>query len=239
MANGRPGGGMGSSDESRYRNENFRDWGQGDDPMPSNVVFNPNSCKNDERNLPADLKALLDAAECRIKEGLKKAVFISKRPSFVEPPFFSKPLTKAKGVTVGPGAQAQIFDRVIEDRQRAVVATIGIDTNAPAVYNAQLLRFWFALDDATNSEAILPLFDDQTIGLPNIPSGFTTILPGTTEHPYSLLQNGAAFQVKGRHNLILQCQNTSGVAVDIRSVMSLYQYWLPHADEFASADLQL
>lgn len=232
-------GGVGNPHEEAFFFEGFRDYGQ-NDPREESVVFDPADCG--PARVSPEQKALLDEAQCRIEKGLKKAVFISKRPAFVEPPFFSKPLTKTKGITIGPGgAQGQLINRPIADRQRAVVSAIGVDVSDPTAYNAQSLVFWFALTDA--SRAIIPVFEDQTIGLAfaptGLPTGQTTIFPGTTENPYSLLQSGIAFQVKGPQNLILQAQNFSAAPVLFRTVVSLYQYWLPQADAYATADLQL
>lgn len=229
-------GGVGNPHDERYFYENVRDFGQGD-PRERQVIFDPlkDGCRQD---VPPGVRDAIDLLLCKFQDALKKFVFISKRPAFVEPPFFSKPITKTKGMLLPPLNPTTILDRRIEDRQRAVVTAIGVDTDNPAIVQAQSIAWWFGLNAVDNRAAIINLFDDQTTPTHAI-GGMTTILPGSVAEPYSFLRDGIAFQVKGPTNLIFAAQLAAIVVVNVRVLMTLYQYWLPHADAYASADLQL
>jgi hypothetical protein len=234
-----PDSGVGNPHEQSFYFDQSRDFGQGE-PRQREIIYDPNRPVLEvSKDQDLGIKAFLS----RFEERLKKIVFITKRPSFVEPPFFSKPLSKTIGLQVAAGATETIFSKEIQDRQRAVITTIGVSVSDPKLLANQSLKFWFALNDQTNG--ILPLFEDQTLnpvppgGLPT--SGKTTVIPGTSEEPYSLLQNGLAFQTKGhgKNTILFMMQNNGGVAVNVLAVMSFYQYWLPQSDAYASADLQL
>ncbi|MGH9317724.1 MAG: hypothetical protein ACRD1P_11545 [Thermoanaerobaculia bacterium] len=239
---------MGQPHEEEYFYEGWRDAGQGE-PRPKDVISDP-SCSPLTRN-PADQQKM-DDLFCRFEAALKKPlVFFVKKPSFVEPPFFAKPLIKTKcGLQVAPGATAVIFDRLIEDRQRAVVTAFGLDVAPLApIMNCQL-EFWFQAANAQANVAgeadVIPLFDDQTPtaygGSTPVKYGRTTVLPGSVEIPWCLLSNGLQFGVRGRTRLQMLVENKSGVTVTIRGVLGFYQYWSSApagAAEWASGDLQL
>jgi hypothetical protein len=229
-------GGMGNPHEERYFYENFRDWGQ-DEPWAKDVVYDPRDCAKSVQD-PNRKEALKDFF-CTFREELKKFVFISKRPAFVEPPFFSKPLIKTNRVTAPAGITTRLAVRQIDDRQRAVVSSMGVDTDNPTAYVTGALRFSFSQSDLAQSQGVnVPLFDDQN-PVTTFQIGLSEVIPGDTVHPYDLIQSGTAFQVKGPAVLRFSVTNLSGVPVIVRSVVGMYQYWLPKADEFASADLQL
>lgn len=231
-------GGMGNPHEERWYFENVRDFGQGD-PRERAVIVNPtkDGCQQD---VPPGVEAAIDRMLCKFEDKLKRFVFISKRPAFVEPPFFSKPLIATNRVTLLAGATGDLALYVIGDRQRIVVTKFGVDTDNPTAYAAGSFRFSFvvsSVDAPTAGRAILiPLFNDQTVG--GLPSE-TTILPGTTTFPHNLLDEGLAFQVKGPTAFRFRVVNGAAVDVIFRSLVGFYQYWLPHADAYASADLQL
>lgn len=231
------GGGLGNPHEDPYYWRGYRDTGQGEE-RPKDLVFDP-ACEPAQTD-PAR-RAILDEFFCRFERELKKLVFFSKRPAEVEPPFFAKPLIKAKcGLSVAPGATAIIFDRTIEARQRAMVTMLGLDIAPLApLLNCQL-EFWFQGDDA-----VIPYFDDQSPttygGSTPVISGRTTVPPGSVENPFCMQSNGLAFQIRGRQRLTMRVENKSGVTVVIRGVLGLYQYWLAGragASEFESAEVQ-
>jgi hypothetical protein len=239
---------MGNPFEESFFWDGWRDFGQGE-PRPMDVVTDP-ACK------PQPLPPGLQQALCEFEAGLKKPwVFFTKRPAFVEPPFFSKPLIKAKcALQVAAGQTGTIFDRLIEDRQRVIVAMFGLDLAPLAPLMNGQLEFWFQRASAqgatggTNvSQAeVVPLFDDQTPttygGSTPVRSGRTTVLPGSVENPFSLFQNGLQFGVRGRSRLQMLMENKSGVTVTIRGVLGFYQYWSAApggASEWSSGDLQL
>lgn len=232
-------GGMGNPYEEGYFYEGWRDYGQGE-PRPKDVVFDPG--RNPVSSDP-ERQGLMDDFFNRFREELKRPlVFFSKRPAFVEPPFFSKPIIKAKcGLTVAPGATEIIFDRLIEDRQRAIIANIGIDVEPIApLFNCQL-EFWFQLDDD-----VIPLFDDQTPTAYGATTpliyGRTTVLPGSVEIPFCLMGCGLAFGVHGRKRLTFRVENKSGVTITTRGILGFYQYWSSGPDgasEFEQGDFQV
>jgi hypothetical protein len=242
------GGGMGNPHEEEYFYEGWRDFGQGE-PRPKDVVFDP-TCSPVSQN-PAEQQKM-DDFFCRFASELRRPlIFFVKKPAFNEPPFFSKPLIKSKcGLQVAPGATAVIFDRLIEDRQRAIVTAFGLDLAPLApLFNCQL-EFWLQAANARNNVAgraeIIPLFDDQTPtaygGSTPVQSGRTTVLPASVEIPWCLLTNGLQFGVRGRSRLQMLVENKSGVTVTIRGVLAFYQYWASApqgAAEWASGDLQL
>lgn len=235
-------GGMGNPYEEGYFWEGWRDWGQ-DDPRTRDVVFDPT--RNPYVAGDPKRQQELDQFFNRFREEVHKPlVFFTKRPAFLEPPFFSKPLIKAKNAfNVAAGATADIFSRDIQDRQRAVMAMIGLDISPVQPYLNGSFQFWFQLDD---DEAPLPLFDDQTTGYGPAGGepidGRTTVVPGSVENPYSLLQDGLAFGVRGPRTIRFRMQNNSAVTAVVRGVFGFYQYWSSApkgASEFAGGDLQL
>lgn len=239
---------MGNPFEEDYFWEGWRDYGQGE-PRPKDVVFDPN-CGPIATDPASQQK--LDDLFCRMRSEIARpTIFFVKRPAFVEPPFFSKPLIKAKcALQVAAGQTGVIFDRQIEDRQRAIVSIFGLDLAPIAPLFAGQLEFWF---QAGNQQGItagtatkIPLFDDQTPttygGSTPVSSGRTTVLPGSVENPAELFQNGLQFGVRGRTRLQMLVENKSGVTITLRGILGFYQYWssAPQgAAEFASGDLQL
>jgi hypothetical protein len=223
---------MGQPGEGDYFFDQFRDYGPGD-PRAKDVVFDPSKC-NPKESSPGR-KHELDEFFCKFAESLKKFIFLSKRPAFLEPPFFAVPNVKLAGVTVAAGATVAVLDRVIEDRQRAVVTSMGVDVNNPMAVANGLMRFWFALD-----EQVIPLFDDQTPALvPALKQGQTLAVPGTVAHPFSLINAGCQLQVKGKGRLKFFVQNNDVVDIKVCALITFYQYWLQNAAEFEAADNQV
>ncbi|MGI0149767.1 MAG: hypothetical protein ACREDF_09595 [Thermoplasmata archaeon] len=239
---------MGNPHEEEYFYEGWRDYGQGE-PRPKDVIFDPTCGPN--ASSPEEQRKL-DDFFCRFGNELRKPlIFFVKKPAFNEPPFFSKPLIKAKcGLQVAPGATAVIFDRLIEDRQRAIVTAFGLDLAPLAPLMNCQLEFWLQAGNAqgivSGSAEIIPLFDDQTPtaygGSTPVQSGRTTVLPASVEIPWCLMSNGLQFGVRGRSRLQMLVENKSGVTITIRGVLAFYQYWASAptgAAEWASGDLQL
>lgn len=225
---------MGNPYEEDFFFEGYRDFGQGE-PRPMDVIADPTPPTPQED-------------WCR---KLQSCVFFVKRPAYVEPPFFAKPLLKVKNnMQVAGGATGVVFDRLIEDRQRVIVTAFGLDLAPLApLYNGQL-EFWFQSANAqaitAQKATIIPLFDDQTPmqygGSTPVKTGRTTVLPASVEIPWCLLSNGLQFGVRGRSRLQMLVENKSGVTVTIRGVLAFYQYWSAAqagAAEWGSGDLQL
>lgn len=208
---------LGDPLEREYYDKGYRDWGASD-PQGKEVVFNPNE-------KPSEIP--------------ERRVFYAKRPAYLEPPWFSKPLIKAKNNLIVPaGATVAIFDRRIPARNRAVVTMVGIDVSPVAPLYAGQLEFWFE-----QSGEVIPIFDDQTptsYGSSDpVRSGRTTVLPGTADRPFCLHGCGLSFQVKGEKILTFNVENKGGVPVTIRGLLGFYIYWLPYgATEFEDAEIQ-
>lgn len=227
---GSNGPGMGNPHESRFYNQQFRDFGPCE-PGQKDVVFDP-TC--DPMRMDPVRRREMDELCCTLKECFREYVFFTKKPSFVEPPFFSKPVLKVASKTVAKNSTVVLLQRRVEARQRAVVTAIGIDFDQPQVYGAHELVFWFTLGGH-----IYPLFDDQS-GLITLQTGQTTIIPGSIEQPFSLRQNGLLFLIKGPTEFEFICQNTN-LATDVKvsALMAYYEYEMKKAAEFETADVQL
>jgi hypothetical protein len=218
-----------------YFFDGWRDSGQGE-PRPMDVVHDPNC----ETPPPEQ--------QC----GKVKLNWV-KRPAFNEPPFFAKPLIKARSSLVIPAGQiALIFDREIADRQRAIISFLGIDVAPIAPLMNSQLEFWFqrgAKGVAQASQDIYPVWDDQNPtgygGTTPVGRGRTTVWPGVAT-PESFFQDGLQFGVKGRTQLQGLIENKSAVAITVRGVLGYYYYWSSGpsdgarggASEFEAGDFQ-
>jgi len=219
-----------------YFFEGWRDAGQGE-PRPMDVIFDPN-CKP-----PKDFK------ECA-----KPKLNWVKFPAFNQPPWFAKPLIKARSSLLIPAGEiGLLFDREIADRQRVIVAFVGIDLAPIApLFNSQL-EFWFQLGKkgvAAPSPDVIPVFDDQNPtgygGTVPIQTGRTTVLAGSVETPLEFFQNGMQWGVRGRAQLQGLMENKSGLDITVRAVLGYYYYWGSPTDagdsggasEFESGDFQ-
>jgi hypothetical protein len=217
---------MGAGDES-YWYDGWRDAGQGE-PRPIDVVHDPNCPPPPEKQ------------EC----GKTKLNWV-KFPAFNQPPFFAKPLIKARSSLVIPAGQiALIFDREIADRQRAIVSHVGIDVAPIAPLLTSQLEFWFQLGRRgvpAVSQMVLPVWDDQNPtgygGSTPVQSGRTTVWPGVAT-PENFFQNGLQFGVRGRAQLQGLIENKSAVAVTVRGLLGYYFYWAEKSSEFESGDFQ-
>ncbi len=226
---GRPGrGGMG--DDERYYGEGWRDAGQGE-PRPEDVIYDP-SCPPPPTN-PGCKKVKLNWV---------------KSPAFNQPPFFAKPLIKARSSLVIPaGSIGIVFDREIADRQRAIISLVGMDVAPIAPLLNSQLEFWFQYGSkgvAEVSKNVIPVWDDQNPtgygGSTPIQSGRTTVWPGVAT-PEEFFRDGLQFGVKGRAQLQGLIENKSGVDVTIRGILGFYYYWSSGpggASEFEAGDFQ-
>lgn len=234
------GSGMGNPFEFDFWSRGYRDPGQGE-ARPLDVVYDP-ACE--PKKISENKRAELDEFFCRQRKEFQRSVMFVKKPANIEPPWFSKPLIKVKcNQVVAPGATATIFTRVIGDRQRAVITTLGIDVAPVAPLLNCSVEFWFAQGGPERGD-IVNLFDDQTPtaygGSTPVEGGRTTVLPGSVENPYNFLEAGQQFRIKGRKDLTFSVENKSGVSITIRGILGMYIYWLPWgATEFESADVQL
>jgi len=224
--------GLGNPYEEGYYWPGYRDPGQGE-KSPLKTVFNP-ECKPPAGSPRAQE---LDEFFCRMRQELNRSVIFSKRPANVEPPWFARPIIKAKNcLTIAPGATVAIFDRVINERQRAILTMIGQDV-APLLplMNGDLV-FWWALDGV-----IVPIYDDQSTGYCAVAqSGQTTVPFGAAAVPFCLFSNALSWRIIGRKRLTWNVENQGLVPVEIRGVMGWYEYWTSYgATEFENADVQL
>jgi len=236
-----PGGGMGNPHDREYW-EGYRDWGGGD-PRPEDVVFDPSKTPpKDNQPVTPGSPEYFNELIYRFQKAVKTTPVLTKRPAFVEPPFFAKPQVKfGGGGTLVPdgGAPTVIYDRILEARQKLVVTSIGIGVDTPAAYTAHQLMFFFA--DGKPS-AVIPVFDDQSpaaAALATFERGKTTMIPGSMEQPYSLIRDGCAFVFEGPKRIQFYVQNFSGAPVEVQIITGLYQYWIPFASEFEAADNQI
>lgn len=232
--------GLGNPLEYDYYYRGYRDPGQGEE-RPLDVVHDAKCPPRPP--ISRQKQAELDAFFCRQRQEFKRSVLFVKGPANVEPPWFAKPLIKVKNITVSAGATATIFDRVIEDRQRAVVSIIGIDVAPIGPYVNGQMEFWFA-QGGTERQDVINLFDDQTSvaygSTVPLVAGKTTLIPGSSENPFNLRGAGLQFRIKGRKLLTFNVENKSGQDVVVRGLMGMWIYWLPWgATEFESADVQL
>src|SRR6185369_4749285 len=220
-----PGGGMGYDDNFYY--DGWRDAGQGE-PRPMDVVHDPN-CPPPP-----------SAAPCA-----KPKINFVKFPAFNQPPWFAKPLIKARSSLIVPaGGTVLIFDRELADRQRAIISQLGIDVAPIAPLLNSQLEFWFQLGRkgvAQVSQNVLPVWDDQNPtgygGTTPIQTGRTTVWPGVAT-PEQFYQNGLQFGVRGRAQIQGLIENKSGVDVTVRGILGFYYYWAEQASEFEAGDIQ-
>ena len=233
---GRRRGGMGNPGEEQFYFSGWRDYGQAEE-RPQDLVFDP-AC--DPSKLTPERKAELASEFCMLKGLFERQVVYTKFPANVQPPWFARPIIKAKRITIAPNSTGVIFTREIPARNRAVVTCIGVDVAPilPLVDGA--LEFWFAKDNGQ----IIPIWDDQTDvayeELDGLTSGKTSVLPGSLEHPFELLQNGLQILLKGRTVFTFNCENKSDSAIEIRGIMGYYQYWMAYgATEHENGEVQL
>lgn len=213
--------------DDNYFYEGWRDAGQGE-LRPVDIVHDPHCPPPPEDR------------QC----GKTKLNWV-KFPAFNQPPFFSKPLIKARSSLVIPaGTIALIFDREIADRQRAIVSHVGIDVAPIAPLMNSQLEFWFQLGRrglAEVSQTVLPVWDDQNPtgygGSTPIQSGRTTVWPGVAT-PEEFFQNGLQFGVRGRAQIQGLIENKSAVSVTVRGLFGYYYYWAEKATEFEQGDFQ-
>lgn len=226
---GRPGSGGLGDDEYFY--EGWRDAGQGE-PRPMDVVSDP-SCPPPKED-----------QQC----GKTKLNWV-KFPAFNQPPFFAKPLFKVRSsLQIAAGDIGILFDREIADRQRAIIAFVGIDLAPLAPLMNSQLEFWFQYGRkgvAEVSKSIIPVFDDQNPttygGSTPVQSGRTTVMPGSCEIPLSFFENGLQWGVRGRAQLQGMMENKSAVTITVRAILGYYYYWADArggASEFESGDFQ-
>jgi hypothetical protein len=236
------GGGLGNPYERDFY-EGYRDPGSGE-PQPKDIVYDPSKTppKDGEPTTPGT-NEYFNELVYRFMAAVKKTPVLVKRPSFVEPPFFSKPQIKfgGAGTTIIHGAAPVfIYDRILEARQKLVITSIGIGVDTPAVYADHNLLFWFG---DTTAEAIIPVFDDQSPAAAahaGFAFGKTTMLPGSMEEPYSLIRDGCAFVFEGPKRIRFFVQNFDpALDVEVQIITGIYQYWIPFAAEFEAADNQI
>lgn len=230
--------GVGNPYEEPYFWEGYRSMGPGEE-RPLDVIIDP-SC-DPSRNLPPDVKAHMAALKCTLNDVLARQVVFTKFPANVQPPWFSQPIIKAKVITIAPGDMQPIFDRMIPERMRAVLTTLGIDLDPISAVLDRTCEFWF---DEGSQQKIVQVFDDQTETAyeetDGVDAGKTTVLPGSLTVPFNFMDAGLQFHLKGPTNLRFMMENKGDAPVTIRGIMGYYQYWLPYgADEFENADVQM
>lgn len=230
--------GMGNPFEDQFYFEGFRSMGPGEE-RPRDTVIDP-AC-DPTRALSPEMKQSMEALKCTLNDVLARQVVFTKFPANVQPPWFAKPIIKAKAITIAAGETEAIFDRMIEARMRAVVTSIGIDAAPTNSILDGTCEFWF---DEGSEQKIIQVFDDQTATAyeesDGLTMGKTAILPGSLNTPFNLKEAGLQFLLKGPTMLRFMCHNKGDAAVTIRGIMGYYQYWLPYgATEFENADVQM
>lgn len=228
--------GIGDAMEPGFYDPGYRDTGQ-DEPWAQDTVYDPKKCG--PIRLDPQQQSYLDAMICAFEDRIiKRSVFFVKRPAFLEPPFFSKPLLKVAEKEVANNTTVNLLERQVEDRQRAVVTSIGIGVDDTQALANRELAFWFEVNGV-----VVPLFDDQstTIAAALLPLEFgkTTIFPGSIEAPFNIREAGLTVLIRGPSSLNFRTENRSGATVKITAIMTYYQYWLPNAGEFEQADNQI
>lgn len=223
--------GVGNPFETPYGSEAYRDPGQGQ-PRPKDIIYDPNE---DPAEIPEERRQELREMVSLFREIFQKQVLYTKRPAFVEPPFFAKPRILIDEITLPAGGAVllPIITKQIEARQRCIVSLVGIELNEPALYDAHELRFAFVLNGD-----IVDIFEDGSIA--NLPTGVTTRVPGDLNNPFCLLTNGLQFEVQGEKTLEFSGQNVNGTTDAIVTAMvGIYEYWTPDASQFAGGDIQV
>lgn len=228
-----PGSGMGNPHEDNLFYEGWKEFGP-NDPRPKDAVFEQTCRPSEKTQEMKDLK-------CVLNDVFARQVLFTKMPANVQPPWFARPIIKAKNITIPAGETLAIFDRIIPNRTRAVLTTLGIDVDPVTAVIDKTCEFWF---DRGSEQTIIPVFDDQTETAyeetDGVNSGKTTVLPGGLVVPFNFLAAGLQFQIKGPSMLRFMCHNKGDDALAVRGIMGYYQYWLPYgADEFENADVQM
>ncbi len=230
--------GVGNPYEDDYFWTGYRDPGPGEE-RPLDVVIDP-SC-DPSRPLSPETKERMAALKCTLNDVLARQVVFTKFPANVQPPWFAQPIMKSKVVTIAAGETVPIFDRMIPERMRAVITTLGIDVDPITSILDRTCEFWF---DQGSQDKIIQVFDDQTETAyeetDGVDAGKTTVLPGGLTVPFNFLQAGMQFHVKGPSMLRFMMENKGDADVTIRGVMGYYQYWMPYgATEFETGDVQM
>lgn len=224
--------GVGNPITSPYGSQQFRDPGQGQ-PRAKDIVFDPTQ---DPSLISEERRGELREMFAFMQEMFNKQVFYTKRPAFVEPPFFAKPKILVDEVILPAGGTVlvPIITKTIEARQRAIISVVATENDQPVLYDAHELRFAFVLNDD-----IIDVFGDGSVA--GLPSGVTTRVPGDLTVPFCLLTNGLQFEVQGEATLEFSGQNTNAVGVGavVTAMVGIYEYWTPDSSEFANGDIQL
>lgn len=216
---------MGNPYEEDYYFDQYRDVGQGE-PRAKDVVFDP-TCPP---ALSSEQRRIVDEWFCQYKKFLRTNVHYVRRPAYLEPPFFAFPqIHTVTGVVIGAATIAPLISVEIADRQRAIITSLGFEVDDTASLASGLLWFWLE-----NNGRIVPLFNDAFAPQ----GGQTTRPPGSLEQPFCLLTNGLQVEIRGPATVNLNAGNDSPGAVVFAAHLGMYQYWVPKADEFQTADYQ-
>lgn len=241
--NGPAGGGMGNPHEPDYFYRGLHDAPSAPPPPrrppPQEVVLDPEKALS--WTAPPGLQRYFDHFYARLRDEMRSMVFLTKRPSFAEPPFWAKPRIVFGDKTVpagAPGAETVIWERDLTDRHKLVIGSVGINVDPPALFGDADILFWFEVGGK-----VVPIFDDQTPGTLSktlFIQGKTAFVPGTCNDPFLLLAVGTPLVVRGPANVAFKAQNYN--AATAATICGLSTYWLyrtPKAGEHEEADLQV
>lgn len=153
---------------------------------------------------------------------ISRKVFFSKRPSYLEPPFFAKPifLIDQRNITANTAAPGEVVVSFrIPFRHRAVITGFGMDADDPC--NFEDLSWSFTIDN-------VPVFPWVNI----------QHQIGSIQTPFSAV--GPVVRITENKTIEFRAANANATDVkDIRALVFGYFYPLEENIEFAGGEIQL
>lgn len=240
-------GGMGEPTEDPFYFGGYRDPGQAEPPVPKDVVFDPSTEVPGQTGATREQQLFLKEFFARFKDFVGRVPILTKRPAFVEAPYFAKPRVKVNALTIPFTASPAtlVLEYKVPDRTRLEVTAVGIEPNPLAAYTNHNLLMWFALADRAGQPGdVIPFFDDQS-AFASAKAGFkegkTTILPGSCSQPFNVFSLGTPLRITTKGDKFLQfwAQNFDTADTTLCALITFFEYWLPHSAEFEKADNQI
>lgn len=240
---------MGDSADADHHYEGWRDYGQHGPQIPKEVVHDGREVLG-QTGTPRDQIVVMKEFFFRLKDFFERNPILSKRPAFVEPPYWAKPKVLVNSLTLPftGSPDTLVLSYKIPDRHRIVVTAVGISVNPVTPYTNHQLLFWFALSNPENTKyQVLPYLIDQSAAaaaLAGYQDGKSTVIPGSDSAPFNLLNPGTPLRTgsdggKGDKLLQLRAQNFAAQDVTLCALVTLYEYWLPESAEYEKADNQI
>jgi hypothetical protein len=175
-----------------------------------------------------------------MQDFVKKNVFFSKRPAYVEPPFFSTPTVKVIQTSLAVAvAFSDVWSIPISGRHAVILTAVGMDYDTLAAVNNRSIIWRYQFLGST-----VQLFDDNSTapaGAVSFEQGVFSIPLGTFAAPLLLHPIAVSTRLKTEAPTLfkLQAQNTGagGVgAVVVNVITAFYQYRYDHSDEFEQSE---